>query len=284
MLSRLSKDLSPKAKPTWDKDLELATAAAQKVVAVHHHLHTWLKVGMTLPQIDSEVRATLQKLGCRSAFYKYDKVPKLPPFPNHACLSVNACVVHGTAAAYTLPLKPGDLLKIDIGVWFQGFVGDAGWTYHFGTPNPTAQKLMAVGKESLRLGIAELRPGQPLLKFAQAVQGHVEREHGLHLVRGLGGHGYGRKVHESPFVSNSVPESPGEWPDHSLRCQPGLLIAVEPMIAVGTGEVVSEHNRWPVLSRDNSMTVHYEHDVMIAPEGPRILTAGMDDIQDIIER
>src|SRR5207244_10503738 len=120
---------------------------------------------------------------------------KSPPFPSHACLSVNDCVVHGTAAYYAKPLGPGDLLKVDIGVTFEGWIGDAAWTYSFGRPDEEVRRLIACGKESLRLGISGLKPGAPFIEWARAVQGHVERQSGFHLIRGLGGHGYGRKLH-----------------------------------------------------------------------------------------
>jgi len=263
------------------RDVDAARAAAQKVVQTHQALSGWLTEGQTLAQIDAFVAKTLEDLGCRSCFLGY-RVPRSPAFPSHACLSVNECVVHGTAGYYTSPMQAGDVLKIDIGVFFEGWVGDAAWTYVFGPPPPLVKRLMACGKESLRRGIQALQPGKPYLDWAKAVQGCVEGEQGFHLIRGLGGHGYGRKLHAPPFVSNVVPTHPGEWPDALSRAQPGTLIAVEPMIAVGTGATEQKRNDWPIFTKDGSLSVHYEHDVLITDNGPEVLTTGLEEIKDVI--
>ncbi|MCW5765352.1 MAG: type I methionyl aminopeptidase [Phycisphaeraceae bacterium] len=261
------------------KDHDLALAAAQCVVATHRRLVEHIRAGATLAQIDAQVAKILADLGCRSCFLGY-KVGRLPPFPSHACLSVNDCVVHGTAGSLLRPLRPGDLVKIDIGVWHQGFIGDAAWTYSIGKPEPAVRALMEAGKESLRRGVAALRPGARLIEFARAVQGHVETERGLHLVRNLGGHGIGRKLHLPPYVSNVVPAYPGEWPEATMTCEPGLLLAVEPMLAIGTGQTKQDGRTWPVRTADGSMSAHYEHDVLVTAQGPRVLTEGLETLPD----
>jgi methionyl aminopeptidase len=262
-------------------DADLAYAAAQNVVETHRRLAAWLRRGLTLAQIDAFVAKTLDDLGCRSCFLGY-KVPRSPAFPSHACLSLNECVVHGTAGYYTKPMKAGDVLKIDIGVTFRGFIGDAAWTYVFGAPSPLVARLTACGKESLRRGVQALRPGNTFLAWAQTVQAHVEGECGFHLVRGLGGHGYGRRLHAPPYISNVVPSYTGEWPDAFTKCEPGTLVAVEPMIGVGTGETRQHGKEWPVYTADGSLSVHYEHDVLITADGPRVLTEGLEEIPDVI--
>lgn len=264
-------------------EVDQAYAAAQNVVETHRRLAEFLRLGTTLAQIDRFVAETLEDLKCKSCFLGY-KVSGVPPFPSHACLSVNECVVHGTAGYYTAPLEPGDVLKIDIGVTYRGWIGDAAWTYVFGKPSEEIRRLTACGKESLRRGVAELKPGNTYQDWARAVQSHVEGECGFHLVRGLGGHGYGRKLHAPPFISNVLPAYPGEWPDADTPCEPGTLVAVEPMLAVGTGDVVQEKRKWPVYTKDDSMSVHYEHDVLITKDGPRVLTEGLEEIGDVIER
>ncbi|MBX3365528.1 MAG: type I methionyl aminopeptidase [Phycisphaeraceae bacterium] len=262
-------------------DTDAAYAAAQIVVEVHRRLSTWLAPGQTLVQIDAFVASNLETLKARSCFLGY-RAGGSPAFPSHACLSVNDCVVHGTATSHSPPLQPGDVLKIDIGVTYKGWIGDAAWTYVFGTPSSEVAKLCAVGKESLRRGIEQLRPGNRYLEWARAVQGYVEGEHKLHLIRGLGGHGYGRKLHAPPFISNTMPTYYDEWPDGALPCRPGTLLAVEPMLALGTGATRQKRNTWPVYTADGSMSAHYEHDVLITDSGPRILTEGLDDIRDVI--
>lgn len=258
--------------------------AAQLVVETHRRIVAWLHAGVTLPQVDNQIARILDDLGAKSAFKGYKPFREKPPFPSHACLSVNDCVVHGTAAYLDRPLKAGDLLKIDIGAKYHGFIGDVGWTYSIGEPTPQVRRLMDVSKESLRRGIAKLQPGLKLEEFAKAVQGHVEIENRLHLVRGLGGHGYGRELHDGPFVSNTVSEPGNEWADGKTKCKPGMFLAVEPMVAIGTGHTKPDGRGWPVFSADGSMTAHHEHDVLITDNGNRVLSEGMDELPDVITR
>ncbi len=262
-------------------DADAAYAAAQKVVETHRRLSAFLRHGQTLAQIDAFVARTLDDLSCKSCFLGY-RVPKSPPFPSHACLSVNECVVHGTAAYYLPPLKAGDVLKIDIGVTFRGWIGDAAWTYVFGQPSEQVRRLMECGKETLKRGIATLRPGNTYMAWARAVQTCVEEEFKFHLVRGLGGHGYGRKLHAPPFVSNVVPSQPGEWQEGNQPIEAGTLLAVEPMIGVGTGRIRQKRGEWPIFIEDGSLSVHYEHDVLVTDSGPRVLTEGLESLPDVI--
>lgn len=280
MLTRKPQSDATPSGPT-PAEIELAYEAAQAVVTTHRRLAEWLKVGMTLGQIDRFVAEQLEDLKSRSCFLGY-KVPRLPPFPSHACLSLNECVVHGTAGYYTKPMQPGDVLKIDIGVFRRGWVGDAGWTYGFREVSPEVRRLMESGKESLRRGVQELGPGKPLINWAKTVQGCVEEEYGFHLVRGLGGHGYGKRLHDKPFVSNVVPADRAEWPEAFEHLRPGTMMAVEPMIGLGTGATRSDPRKWPVFIADGSVSVHYEHDVLVTPTGPRVLTEGLEQLPDIV--
>lgn len=264
-------------------EAEQAYTAAQKVVEMHRRLVGFLSTGQTLGQIDAFVGESLERMKCKSCFRGY-RPGGLPPFPSNACLSVNECIVHGTAGYYTEQLRTGDVLKIDIGVSYRGWIGDAAWTYSFGEPAPEVRKLLDAGKNSLRLGIEQLRPGNTYKAWAKAVQEYVEGVQGLHLVRGLGGHGYGRKLHTPPFVSNVMPSYPGEWPDSDRPCEPGVLVAVEPMIAIGTPRTSQGPQSWPIFTADGSLASHHEHDVLITEDGPRVLTEGLDELPDVIER
>jgi methionyl aminopeptidase len=266
---------------TAKQDVEGAVAAAECVVRTHDRLADFLRAGLTLAEIDAFVAQTLDDLHCRSAFLRY-KIPAHPPYPSHSCLSPNDCIVHGTHLMTRDPVKPGDLLSIDIGVVHKGWVGDAAWTYAIEHADDEARRLMASGRESLARGVEAMQPGRPLIDWARAVQTCVEHEYGFHLVRGLGGHGYGRKLHGPPFISNVLPAHRGEWPDAWSAFKPGMLIAVEPMIAVGTAEILSTSREWPIFTTDGSRAVHYEADVLITDDGPRNLTAGMNDLPDIV--
>lgn len=276
-------------------DADLAYAAGQKVVEVHRRLSSWLRPAMTLPQIDEFVAKTLEALDCQSCFYGY-VVPGHPRFPSHACLSLNDCVVHGHAAYYREPIKPGDLLKIDIGVWHRGWVGDAAWTYSIGEPSPANRRLMESGKVSLARGVEKLRAGARYLDWAVEVQDCVEKEYGFHCILNWGGHGIGKRksdkdrgLHLPPHLLNHRPADSASWPEARHTWQPGNLIAVEPMIAVGTGQTVQQPfpyggnlTDWPVYTADASMSVHYEHDVLITESGPRVMTEGLEHTPDVI--
>ncbi len=260
-----------------------AREAAARVCRVHEGLADYLQPGRTLADIDAFVAATLKSLASRSCFLRY-RVPGLGPFPSHSCLSINDCVVHGTHLDLDRPLKEGDVLSIDIGVLHKGWIGDAAWTYGIVDVSDESRRLMAVGVDSLRRGIDAMQPGRPLLDWARAVQQCVETEAGFSLIRGLGGHGYGKSLHTAPFVANVVPTQPNEWPDAFRVFEPGLLLAVEPMLAAGGYETTSDAGAWPIRTVDGSMTVHYEADVLITPEGPDVLTSDMFQLPDIVGR
>lgn len=263
------------------KDIDAAHISARHVVEVHKELTDYLKAGLTLTEIDSFIAAKLRDLKCKSAFLRY-QIPGQPPFPSHSCLSVNDCVVHGTHSMNQGPLSPGDLISIDIGVIHHGWIGDAAWTWAIEYASDENTKLMQAGRESLAQGIKAMQPQCPLMDFAKAVQAIAETEYGFHLVRGLGGHGYGRKLHIPPFVSNVVPEHISEWPDAWRLFEPGMLIAVEPMIAVGTSSIENTDGTWPIYAADHSMTVHYEADVLIGDSGPIDLTEGLQELPFIV--
>lgn len=265
------------------EDRTRARAAAQKVVEIHKALSEFLAHGQTLAQIDKFVHGTLGDLGCVSCFHRY-KPGRMPPFPSQACLSVNECIVHGTAGYLERPMEAGDVLSIDIGVKHRGWIGDAAWTYVFGEMTDEVRRLTDSGKESLTEGIKQLHPDNTWMDWARTVQRIVEDDHGFHMVRGLGGHGIGRKLHLAPWISNVVPTTPSEWPDGYRRCEPGTIVAVEPMIGVGTGDVAQKPREWPIYTSDGSLSVHYEHDVLITEDGPEVLSEGLDGLEDVITR
>jgi len=266
---------------TARQDIESAAAAAQCVVRVHERLVEYLRAGLTLAEIDRFVAEASADLKCRSAFLRY-KIPGHPPFPSYSCLSLNDCIVHGTHNMTDQPLTAGDIFSIDIGVIHHGWIGDAAWTYAIEHASDEALRLMECGRECLARGVEAMQAGRPLIDWAKAVQTCVEVEYGFYLVRGLGGHGYGHKLHSSPFIANVLPASRAEWPDAWVSFKPGMLLAVEPMIAIGTGQIRTDQGHWPIFTDDGSLSVHYEADVMITPDGPRNLTEGLEDLPDIV--
>lgn len=261
--------------------IEAAKAAASRVCLVHEALADYLEAGRTLTDIDAFVSQTLTKLESTSCFYRY-RIPGQRPFPSHSCLSLNDCVVHGTHLDVIRPLREGDVLSIDIGVLHNGWIGDAAWTYGIVDVSDSNRRLMAVGIDSLRRGIDAMQPGRPLIDWARAVQECVETEAGYSLVRGLGGHGYGKTLHAAPFISNVVPTTPNEWPDAFQTFKAGQLLAVEPMLAAGQHDVMVDLEAWPIRTVDGSMTVHYEADVLMTESGPDVLTADMFNLPDLV--
>lgn len=267
-----------------EADIPLAARAAELVVETHHFIAPRLRAGLTLAQIDRMVAETLDRLGTVSAFLHYS-TGRYPAFPSYACLSVNDVVVHGTAGMTIEPLKRGDVISVDIGVRHRGWNGDAAWTYIIEEASAEARRLCECGIEALRRGVEQLQVGYPLIRWAQAVQQCVEVEYGFHCVERLGGHGLGcgeKHLHDPPHLANAVPPYPGDWPDAQFRLVPGLLLAVEPIIAAGTSEVVQRPRQWPIRTADGSLSVHYEHDVLITASGPRVLTAGLEALPMIV--
>ncbi|MGP1347541.1 MAG: M24 family metallopeptidase [Phycisphaerales bacterium] len=272
----------PRTNQLSKADQQRARAAAERVSMTHHRLVPFLAPGKTLDQIDLEIARIIADLGGRSCFIRYS--PRgYPPFPNHSCLSINDCVVHGTSKSHRDPLKPGDILSVDIGINYNGWIGDAAWTYAIAEINNDADRhLMDTGKQSLRLGIEAMQPGRPLIDWAHAVQNCVETDNKLHLIRGLGGHGLGQTMHAPPFISNTVPTWHAEWPEAMTTFTPGMYLAVEPMLAIGTAHTRDHANAWPIHTADGSNAVHYEADIIITDNGPENCTAAMWDLPDIV--
>lgn len=266
---------------TREQEKTLAIEAAERVVRVHEALVGMIRPGVTAIDIDQFVARTLRSLDCTSCFLGY-RARGHPPYPSQACISVNDCIVHGTHLSERAPLALGDLLKIDVGVRYRGFIGDAAWTYSVGAQTELGARLQACGRESLKRGIAAMVAGRPLVDWAKAVQEYVERDCGFLLVRGLGGHGIGRTLHEPPFISNVVPSYPGEWAEAWKPFEQGMLLAVEPMIAVSTNEIRSVGREWPIRTADGSLSVHYEADVLVTPDGPRNLTDGLFNLPEVV--
>lgn len=256
--------------------------ACEMVVEIHKRLADFIKPGVTLAQIDTLVGQTLQDLGAKSAFLHY-QIPRYPRFPSQSCLSLNDVIVHGTAGMIIEPLKPGDVLSVDIGTNYRGWIGDAAWTYIIEDGTEQAKQLCNETVRSLNEGIEQLQPGKPLRNWAQTIQRVAEQENPFHCVNGLGGHGLGHKVlHGPPHVANAIPRTYHEWTDVDTLIKPGMILAVEPIIAIGTSRVQQKNRQWPIRTADGSIACHYEHDVLITEDGPEVLTAGLSDLPIIL--
>ncbi|MFN8613488.1 MAG: type I methionyl aminopeptidase [Vulcanimicrobiota bacterium] len=186
-------------------------------------------------------------------------------FPATLCISVNEEVVHGIPN--NRRLKAGDVVSVDCGLAWQGFIADSAITIAVGEITPNHQKLMKVTEESLYLGIAQAKVGNYVQDISRAVQEHCE-SNGFSVVRDLVGHGVGRDLHEEPQVPNFVSK------DKGAKLEAGMVIAIEPMVNTGTFEVVSKRDGWTIVTVDKGFSAHYEHTVAITNNGPLILTDG----------
>ena len=218
----------------------------------------WLKPGITTLEVDTFAAGKIREHGARSAFLGYRK------FPRHTCISVNDEVVHVIAGARRLQF--GDLVSVDVGVLFRGFIGDTAATFAVGGCEPAGQRLMDVTRESLERGIAAARGGNRVSDISAAVQEFVEAA-GFSVVREFVGHGVGRSVHEEPQVPNFV-----EQGKSSPKLRAGMTIAIEPMVNEGRRDVRVLNDDWTVVTADGKLSAHFEHTVLITDGAPEILT------------
>jgi methionyl aminopeptidase len=215
--------------------------------------------GVRTQELDQMAEQYIRDQGGKPSFKGYRG------FPGSLCISVNEEVVHGIPGRRKV--RQGDLVSVDCGVTWEGFVADSATTIAVGEVEPELQKLMDVTREALYLGIDQARPGRFIRDISKAVQDHVEK-HGFTVVRDLVGHGVGYSVHEEPQVPNFV------GPRKGPKILPGLVIAIEPMVNVGTSDVVMLEDRWTIVTRDRLPSAHFEHTIAVTENGPRILTNG----------
>ena len=216
-----------------------------------------VEIGITTLELDRLARNRIKEAGAIPAFLG------MYGFPNTLCMSLNEAVVHGIPNK--VPLEEGDILSIDCGVLLDGFFADTAYTVGVGKCSAEAEKLMRTTRESLDLAIVHCQPGSRLGDIGHAVQAHVEAN-GFHIIRDYTGHGIGRHLHEDPKVDNYGRPGSGK------RLQAGTVIAVEPMVAIGTGETEVLGDDWTVVTKDRSLSAHYEHTIAITESGPEILT------------
>lgn len=186
-------------------------------------------------------------------------------FPYALCCSVNEVVVHGFPSK-TLVLKDGDLVSLDFGIVYDGFYSDSARTVGVGAVSDEAAKLMRVTQECLMLGIDQARPGKSLDDVSFAVQRHAEA-HGYGVIKRFVGHGIGRSMHEKPEIPNFVPAMPS-----GLPLKAGMVLAIEPMLSLGSWEVEIKADNWTAVTKDGSLAAHCEHSVAVTTHGPDILS------------
>ena len=239
------------------QEIEIMAQAGKIVAEVLKSLKGAISAGATTKELEQFADERILALGGKSAFKGYKG------YPSSICTSVNEVVVHGIPSSRKL--REGDIVSIDIGVFYEGFYGDAAYTFPVGAIDQDTAKLLRVTEEALYRGISKAVEGNRLFDVSQAIQEHVEK-HGFSVVRTFVGHGIGRQLHEEPQVPNFG--IAGQGP----RLRQGMTLAIEPMVNAGTFDVRVLKDGWTAVTQDGKRSAHFEHTVVVMPNSARILT------------
>jgi methionyl aminopeptidase len=240
-----------------ERDLEAMRPACAVAGKILDEIAAFIKPGVTTRQVDEFAATRIKFYGAKSAFLGYRK------YPCHTCISVNEEVVHGLANEREL--RFGDIVSVDVGVSYKGFIGDNARTIAVGGCGVLAQRLMDVTERALYEGIAAAVPGNRVTDISRAIQNYVEGN-GFGVVREFVGHGVGRSMHEEPQVPNFVDR------DSNQKLRAGMTLAIEPMVNAGSPNVKILKDGWTVVTQDGSLSAHFEHTVLITGSEPEILT------------
>jgi len=230
--------------------------------AVLHRLKALVQPGISTYDLDQAGRDLIAGYGARSADYGYQIGSRR--FPAHTCLSVNEEVVHGIGSLKRI-LREGDIISLDITVEYHGYIGDNAITMPVGVITPRVAELLQTTEEALQVGIKQAQVGHRIGDISHAIQTLVEAR-GFGVVRDLVGHGVGRSMHEEPQIPNFGRRGTGE------KIKPGMTLAIEPMVNLGTWHVKTLADGWTVVTADGQPSAHFEHTVLTAEKGPEILT------------
>jgi methionyl aminopeptidase len=218
-----------------------------------------IRAGVTTADIDAAAAEVLKKHHAKPAFLGYGQ----PPYPAVTCVSVNEELVHGIPGKKKI--REGDIVSVDCGSIVDGYVGDSAFSVVVGEPSPLLRLLLEATEKALADAIDQMRPGRKTGDVSAAMQRTAEQA-GFHVVRNYTSHGIGRLMHEEPSVPNYM--KPGQ----GVLLRPGMTIALEPMVLVGTMETRVLADQWTVVAADGSMTAHFEHTVAVTDGEPMILT------------
>ena len=217
-----------------------------------------VKPGVSTKEIDTLIRHHIERSGAKPSFLGYGG------FPASACISINEQVIHGIPSSKVI-LKEGDIVKIDVGAFYQGYHGDSARTFAVGRISEDAARLIDITEKCFWAGVEKIQPDARIGDIGHAIE-TLATAHGYGVVRRYVGHGVGQNLHESPDVPNYGTAGRG------ARVCPGMTIAVEPMICIGSGEVRELSDGWTVVTSDNTLSAHYEHTVALTENGLEILT------------
>ena len=239
------------------EEIEIIRQGAEILSRAHAEVAKQVKPGVTTESLDRVAEAYIRDHEGEPSFKGYNG------FPGSLCISVNEQVVHGIPGSTTL--QDGDIVSIDCGVFYRGFHSDAAYTYPVGEVTEEVQRLLKVTKESLYLGIENAKSGNRIGDIGFAIQKYVE-DFGFSVVRELVGHGIGKTLHESPEVPNYGKRGRG------TKLKTGLILAIEPMVNMGTRNIIQESDGWTIRTRDHKPSAHFEHTVAVLNGTPEILT------------
>jgi methionyl aminopeptidase len=245
------------------EEIELMRESALMVSRTLGIIAKEIKPGVTPLYLDRLAEEYILDNGGIPAFKGYKGARGTPDFPATLCISINEAVVHGIPTK--MPLKEGDIISVDCGVKKNGFYGDHAYTFAIGEIDPEVQKLIDITKESLYLGINQMVSGNRIGDISFAIQQHAEK-HGYGVVRELVGHGLGKSMHEEPEVPNYGKRGDGP------KMKEGLVLAIEPMINLGTKNIRQMRDGWTIITADGKPSAHFEHDVAIVDGKPEILS------------
>lgn len=243
-------------------EIAIMTKAGAILRMVIQHISAKAKKGVSLQELDVEARAMIERLGAEPAFLGYQPHGAKKAYPATICASVNAVAVHAVPTDYVL--NEGDIVALDFGAKLDGYYTDAAVTIGIGKITAVAQKLIDTTKKALIVGIKKAKPGNHLGDIGYAISDYIVSR-GFSVLEGLTGHGIGKELHEDPHVWNVG--RPGE----GLELQAGMVIAIEPMTAVGSGKILQLKDD-SYVTADGSLSAHFEHTVAITESGPKILT------------
>ena len=247
-----------------DRDLEKMRHAGRIVADILRLMKDMVRPGVDTYTLDLAAEALVMKENARPAFKGY-RVPWVStPFPGTICASVNDEIVHGIPSRERV-LQEGDIISIDTGASYNGFFGDAACTFAVGKISEDRQRLLDITLESLHRGVNEVRVGATLGDIGYAIENLVIPS-GFGLVRDYAGHGIGRRLHEAPQVPNY-----GK-PGNGITLKAGMTFCIEPMVMSGSEEVKNLSDNWTVVTADGSDAAHFEHSLLVAPDGVEILT------------
>lgn len=255
-----------------DEEIELMRESNQLVGMTLGELAKHIKPGVTTLQLDKIAEEFIRSHGAIPSFLGYKGAPGSIDFPGSICASVNDQVVHGIPGGYVL--KEGDVISVDCGTEKNGFCGDSAYTFCVGEVSEEVKKLLRATKEALYRGIEEAVDGARLGNVSDAIQSYCEKN-GYSVVRELVGHGIGRKMHEAPEVPNYGKRGTGPL------LKKGMCIAIEPMINMGSKNIVFENDGWTVRTKDRKPSAHFEHTVAIR-EGKADILSSFEFIESVL--